>query len=202
MHRTLLVVLVALTAVVPVFASTTASTCMNITVTVEKFVMAQWGPDVSLTITQSEIEAHPTDARLAEATPVPGTLHIQTNFDCSADIIVTAAHGGNGGGETIWTGLQWTSLEVDGSPRPVSLWWPTAPMDYFDGATIADRDLGPTAVRGPGDVFWIPGRDYRLGFNVGAKNRTVGGLIPSWGTYSGKLCVRITPEEVDEDEED
>jgi len=196
MLRTTLVILGILALTAPVFASTTAQTCMNITVTVERFVMAAWGGNVSLTITQSEIEQHPGDARDAEALSVPGSLHIQTNFNCDAKLTVHPAINGT---ETIGTGLDPQTLTVDGNlitPVHGGLWWPG--MEYYYGtASIDDIDLGPTASDEGGSEIAIPGRNYVFTFNVGAKNRTATGLIPSAGTYNGSFCVEMTPEEVE-----
>jgi hypothetical protein len=201
MHRPILLVLIALTAVVPVFASTTASTCMNITVTVEQFVMAQFSGNVSLTITQSEIERHPTDARLAEAAPASGTLHIQTNYNCDLTLILNPVVGGNGPAPaTLNTGIQGTSLTVDGVPvSPGSgVFWGETPFLYFSTQmTSIEADLGPTAKQEGGDLFWYAGRDYVLGFNLGAQNRASDDRIPAWGTYTGSLCATMTPEEAD-----
>jgi len=197
MPKKMLAVLGVVMLAAPVFANTTASTCMNITVTVEKFVMAAWGPDVSLTITQSEIELHPTDAKQASATPVPGTLHVQTNFDCDAKITLHPAVGGNGPApETLLTGVQPTSLLVDGVDMFSQPWWPNATMWTMATYSVSDIDLGPTAIA-QGTEYALPGRDYQLGFNVTAANMNSNGQIPAWGTYSGKLCVVLTPEEDD-----
>jgi hypothetical protein len=206
MHRTLLLVLAVLAAGAPVYANTTASTCMNITVTIEKFVMAHFGGDVTLSITQSMIEQHPLDARETFADPKSSYLHIQTNFNCDLQLIlVPASKGAPPNQETLYTGMLATAVTVDGAeygspPKPPLPWW-VRPKSWNDTTSTTyhvydDLDLGPTASQGGHDAYWAPGRDYWLYFNFRAQNRNQDGNIPSWGTYSGMLCATMSPEEV------
>jgi len=192
----MLLVLGMLALTVPVFAHTTATVSMGITATVEKFVIANFGSNVTLTITQTAIEAAGTPTNALSAL-VPGTLRLLMNTDSKLDMTLNPPLL-SGGSAPLATGVFPTYLYLDqvatdvmagtvwggtGPVTPPSPWWPASTY-YTAVRSVYDFALGPTAT-GSGSK---QGTDFTLGFNVQMKNYNGVG-IPTSGTYTGGSLV-------------
>jgi len=194
MHKTLIAVLIVLALSAPVFANTSASTCMNITVTIEKFVMAAWGGDVTVSITQSAIEAA-GNALTALSTEASGSLHIQTNFDTAATFTFNPPTGPRPATtETIKTGFLPATVAIDGGDPFTPAGWAAFPPLVWAQLVLPVTTMGPTAFSGPPEDSQLQGRDFNFAFTIHAKNENGAGLIPSAGTYSGTACVSLVPK--------